>query len=139
MRQGEQVNGVLVATVAADRVRFTQGDDSEELVLKVARRPEDHDAAGTSGAARCNAGGGATLPGAVPPVTPGPAAATPAAQPRRPRRRRGVQRARPRPRAPSPAPVPVSPAMPTAPAAVRRPDPTPAPGACARRGYGGLA
>jgi hypothetical protein len=40
VKQGEQINGVLVATVTADRVKFTQGDDSEELVLKTAPGPK---------------------------------------------------------------------------------------------------
>jgi hypothetical protein len=39
VRQGEQINGMLVAEVKADRVRFTLGGDSEELVLKVAAGP----------------------------------------------------------------------------------------------------
>jgi hypothetical protein len=40
VRKGEQINGMLVAEVKADRVRFTQGGDSEELVLKVAPGPK---------------------------------------------------------------------------------------------------
>lgn len=39
VRQGEQVNGMLVAEVKSDRVRLTLGGDSEELVLKVAAGP----------------------------------------------------------------------------------------------------
>jgi hypothetical protein len=39
VRQGEQINGMLVAEVKSDRVRFTLGGDSEELVLKVAAGP----------------------------------------------------------------------------------------------------
>jgi hypothetical protein len=39
VRQGEQVNGMLVAEVRSDRVRLTLGDDSEELVLKIAAGP----------------------------------------------------------------------------------------------------
>jgi hypothetical protein len=39
VRQGEQLNGALVATVGPDRVHFTQGDDSEDLVLKTAAGP----------------------------------------------------------------------------------------------------
>jgi hypothetical protein len=38
--QGEQINGMLVAEVKADRVRFTLGGDSEELVLKMAAGPK---------------------------------------------------------------------------------------------------
>ena len=39
VRQGEQINGMLVAEVRSDRVRLTLGDDSEELVLKIAAGP----------------------------------------------------------------------------------------------------
>jgi hypothetical protein len=35
VRQGEQINGMLVAEVKPDRVRLTVGSDSEELLLKV--------------------------------------------------------------------------------------------------------
>ncbi|HEY2864987.1 MAG TPA: hypothetical protein VGK37_15305 [Casimicrobiaceae bacterium] len=40
VRKGDKVNGVLVAEVLPDRVRLTQGDDSEELLLKVAPGPK---------------------------------------------------------------------------------------------------
>ena len=40
VRQGEQINGMLVAEVKPDRVRLTMGGDSEELVLKVATGPK---------------------------------------------------------------------------------------------------
>jgi hypothetical protein len=40
VRQGEQINGMLVAEVKPDRVRLTLGGDSEELVLKVAAGPK---------------------------------------------------------------------------------------------------
>jgi hypothetical protein len=40
VRQGDKVEGVLVAEVKADRVRLTLGDDSEELVLKVMTNPK---------------------------------------------------------------------------------------------------
>ena len=36
---GETINGMQVAEVKPDRVKFTLGDDSEELVLKVATNP----------------------------------------------------------------------------------------------------
>jgi len=39
VRIGETVNGLLVAEVKPDRVRLTLGDDSEELVLVVAKGP----------------------------------------------------------------------------------------------------
>jgi hypothetical protein len=38
--QGETVNGMLVAEVKVDRVRFTLGDESEELNLKLAVGPK---------------------------------------------------------------------------------------------------
>ena len=38
--QGEQVNGMLVADVKPDRVKLTLGDESEDLVLKVAIGPK---------------------------------------------------------------------------------------------------
>jgi hypothetical protein len=37
---GEQVNGMLVADVRPDRVKLTLGDESEDLVLKVASGPK---------------------------------------------------------------------------------------------------
>jgi hypothetical protein len=39
VRQGEQINGMLVAEVKPDRVKLTLGDEAEELVLKVAVGP----------------------------------------------------------------------------------------------------
>jgi hypothetical protein len=36
VRQGETINGMLVAEVKPDRVKFTLGDESEEVFLKVA-------------------------------------------------------------------------------------------------------
>jgi hypothetical protein len=40
VRQGEEISGMKVAMVGPDRVTFTAGDDSEELVLKVAPGPK---------------------------------------------------------------------------------------------------
>ena len=40
VRQGDEINGMQVALVAADRVKLIAGDDSEELTLKVARGPK---------------------------------------------------------------------------------------------------
>lgn len=40
VRVGETINGVTVAEVKPDRVRLTLGDDSEELILKVAAGPK---------------------------------------------------------------------------------------------------
>lgn len=39
VRAGETINGVVVAEVKPDRVKLTLGDESEELVLKVASGP----------------------------------------------------------------------------------------------------
>jgi hypothetical protein len=81
VKQGEQVNGVLVAAVTADRVRFTQGDDSEELVLKPAPGPKatTQPPPPAPTAAAAPPGAVAPLPGAAAPVAP--AAATPARRP----------------------------------------------------------
>jgi hypothetical protein len=40
VRKGESINGMTVAEVTSDRVRFTMGDDAEELELKVAKGPK---------------------------------------------------------------------------------------------------
>jgi hypothetical protein len=40
VRQGDEINGMKVAVVTADRVQFKAGDDSEELILKVAPGPK---------------------------------------------------------------------------------------------------
>ena len=63
IRQGEQINGMLVAEVKADRVKLTLGDESEELVLKVATGPRTTPSPATA---------------AAPPVTGQGSAATPA-------------------------------------------------------------
>jgi hypothetical protein len=39
VQAGEKINGLLVAEVRPDRVRLTLGDESEELMLKVATNP----------------------------------------------------------------------------------------------------
>ena len=83
VRQGEQINGVLVATVTADRVRFTQGDESEELLLKVAVGPKTTTPPAPPAPPGTGAPvPGAPLPGAVPPVAPAtdPAALPPPAR-----------------------------------------------------------
>lgn len=40
VRQGDEIEGMRVALVAPDRVKLTLGDESEELVLKVAPGPK---------------------------------------------------------------------------------------------------
>jgi hypothetical protein len=56
VRQGEEIDGMKVALVTTDRVTFTAGSDSEELILKVAPGPK-------------------TTLAAAPPPPPGPAPA----------------------------------------------------------------
>jgi hypothetical protein len=56
VRQGDEINGMQVALVAPDRVRLTAGDDSEELVLKVARGPKTTLAAAPPPPAAANTG-----------------------------------------------------------------------------------
>jgi len=86
VKQGEQVNGVLVATVTADRVKFTQGDDSEELVLKAAPGPKTTTQPGPQPPAAAAPQVGVTppLPGAAAPVTPAAATDAPPTPARRP-------------------------------------------------------
>jgi len=40
VRKGDKISGMLVADVLPDRVRFTHGDESEELMLKVSPGPK---------------------------------------------------------------------------------------------------
>jgi hypothetical protein len=75
VRQGDQINGMVVASVESDRVKFTLGDDAEELLLKVAPGPK------TTVAAAPPAPGAAAMAAAAP--AGGPVAA-PAAAPVRP-------------------------------------------------------
>lgn len=96
VRQGEQINGVLVAFVSADRVKFTQGDDSEELILKAVPGPKT--TTPPAALAPAPASGVATLPGAVRPVTPTAGEGIPAPAPAPTAVRRGGA---------MPAPVPV--------------------------------
>lgn len=69
--QGDTVNGILIAEVKPDRVRLALGDESEELVLRVATnpRPTVQPPAPQQAAA---------APGAAPPVAPGTVAPAPA-------------------------------------------------------------
>jgi hypothetical protein len=61
VRQGEEINGMKVALVTPDRVQFKAGDDSEDLILKVAPGPKT------------------TLAAAPPPPGAAPGATAPAA------------------------------------------------------------
>jgi len=51
VRKGDKINGMLVADVLPDRVRFTRGDESEELMLKVSPGPKTTVAAAPPAAA----------------------------------------------------------------------------------------
>ena len=70
--QGDTINGILIADVKPDRVRLALGDESEELVLRVATNPRPTTQPAAPGAP--------PAPGAAPPPAP-PAAgsAAPAA------------------------------------------------------------
>jgi hypothetical protein len=110
VKQGEQVNGVLVATVSADRVKFTLGDDSEELVLKAAPGPKTttQPAPPAAPVATAPPGGMASLPGAAAPVTPGAVPDSPVMPARSPAGAGAV---------PAPVQVPAATPSPVAPAA----------------------
>jgi len=94
VKQGETLNGMLIAEVKPDRVRLKQGDDEEDLTLKIAAGPKT----------------------TILPAAPAPAQPTPQAT--------GGSRAQPQPAAGTDAPVPraVTPARPAtgAPAAAPR-------------------
>lgn len=74
VRQGETINGMTVTEVKPDRIRLALGDESEELLLRVATnsRPTPQPAAPAAGAPA--AGGSAVAnvaPAAAPGVAPG--------------------------------------------------------------------
>jgi hypothetical protein len=72
---GDKVNGMLVAEVKPDRVRLTLGDESEELLLKVATNPRPT----VQPAAAAPVVAGAVPAAATPGTPPGAAPAPPAA------------------------------------------------------------
>jgi hypothetical protein len=90
VRVGETINGLLVAEVKPDRIRLTMGEDSEELLLKVAVgprttiQPAQPTAPGAPGAPTAGQPGGPAAGGGAPaassPGTGGPVQA-PGAQP----------------------------------------------------------
>ena len=127
VRQGEQFNGMMVATVTADRVKLTMGDEAEELVLKVAPGPKTTTQPVPPTAAAAPPQGGPTpaLPGAVPAVASGNTNVPPAQNRRRifPAGAQPPRSATPTTDA-APAAAPAAPA-PAAPAS----SPTPAPAA----------
>ena len=87
VRKGDKINGMLVADVLPDRVRFTRGDESEELDAQSLGRPEDHgrsragsagcSRAGTLGCRRPAFGGSGRAPAAPPPAKVSQPAAAP--------------------------------------------------------------
>ena len=125
VQAGETINGLLVAEVKPDRVKFTMGDESEELVLKVATNPRP-----TAPPARRRAGGAAARrcrPAARPPAAqPGgrrrarDAAAQTLAERRRAARARRRLPAGRRPRRPMPRRRPRRPQSPPPAAPPRR-------------------
>lgn len=112
VQAGESINGMLVAEVKPDRVRLALGDESEELVLKVATNPrptvQPVAAAPPAAAARPP---GAPAPATVTPAGAG-AAADAATLAERRRAARAAAAATPQ------APPAAAPATPAAPAAV---------------------
>jgi hypothetical protein len=73
VKQGDSINGMLVAEVKPDRVKLTQHDESEELVLKVISNPKSTPQAiaqAQPGAAGAQQQLG-SIPGMVPQQQPG--------------------------------------------------------------------
>lgn len=91
VRQGEEINGMTVALVTTDRVTFTAGDDSEELILKVAPGPKTTLAATPPPPAQAPAAGGPAK--AAPAAARAPAAANVAAQPQPAQNAKAARRA----------------------------------------------
>ena len=72
IRKGETLNGMTVAEVTPDRVRLKQGDEFEDLQLKIAAGPRTTVQPAPVVAAAPPAGQGAPVqPGAVPPAVGG--------------------------------------------------------------------
>jgi len=66
VKQGDRIDGVLVAEVKPDRVRLALGDESEELTLKVVTNPKPTPAPAAPAAAPGASGAPPTTPGAAP-------------------------------------------------------------------------
>jgi hypothetical protein len=124
VRAGEKINGMLVAEIRPDRVKFTLGDESEELVLRVATNPRP--TAPPAAVAQVPPPAGAAPPtGVAPPVSAGTASAAQSLA----ERRRAARAA-----AAGAAPDGSAPAAPAAPAARA----TASPPAAADSGWGQL-
>jgi hypothetical protein len=97
VQAGETINGMKVADVKADRVILTLGDESEELVLKVATNPRPTPqpvaVAAPPGAAAAAAAAARPAPAAVTPQAPSTAAAAPSGAPQTALERRRAARA----------------------------------------------
>jgi hypothetical protein len=83
VKQGETINGMLVAEVRSDRVKLTLGDESEEIVLKVSTNPRPTPQPVVAQAPPAALGAAAISPGAQPPVAAGQDAAQTLAERRR--------------------------------------------------------
>lgn len=72
VKKGDSINGMLVAAVEPDRVRFSVGDETEELELKVAKGPSKttQPAESAHAAAPGARPGGPAAPGAAPGAAP---------------------------------------------------------------------
>jgi hypothetical protein len=93
VRQGEELNGVKVARVGPDRVTFTAGDDSEELILKVAPGPKTTLVAAPPPPGPAPAGQAAAAAAAAAPARAAQPAANVAAQPQPPQNAKAARRA----------------------------------------------
>lgn len=116
VKAGDSVNGMLVAEVKPDRVKLTLGDESEELVLRVATNPRPTPQPVAAAPAPMVAG---PQPGAaVPAATPAATAQDAATLAERRRAARAAASGAPAATPPSPPPAaPVAPAAAPAPAA----------------------
>ena len=74
VKQGETINGLTVAEVKPDRIRLALGDESEELLLRVATNPRPTPTPAPALAAGAQPAGGAAV-AAAPPPGASPAAA----------------------------------------------------------------
>ena len=117
--QGESINGMLVASVMADRVRFAVGDESEELILRVVTNPRTTVQPAAPAPAVAVASGAVNAAAATDSNPPPPSAAEASLAERR-RAARAAQAATP-PQAPAPAASPAPAAAGSAAAAATPP------------------